>query len=452
MAKSRSAKKAEKSRAQKEREWDDDASSCSSRETGEACSPNYEENPLEFICEALYEKRASVRESALKILVEFLRSSYRYGECDSWKDTLSQQLLSILRKGKAKEVDLASTSITLIVATLGASDWTTGTVNEFLPMLQDTMLNTKQAAAKASATRAYGMLCYIGSDDSETLQTCIGHLTKLVSTANAAAKSEAFNMLALLLSVSAPVGSHISSRMSIYLQSFSKALDDESVEVRGAAGNALVVLNENFGDIFIEDESEDDDRVRFPQNGNETYSNGSAAVQELSNGAEEKHLNGSRDAQKICKDALVDKMNQLATTSWGDESTGKRFNKKERSAQKSTFRHLLGALGGGAGFKEEKIKLKHGDALILESQSHRMVAAAFRTVFASGFQVHIQHNHLLHEIFGYEPRQEKVRLNATQKRMLLSPNSPFKKSQAQQRTKGRVQKNAAKLSFLSYDD
>ncbi len=98
----------------------------------------YEENPLEYITEALYEKRAATREKALTGLVQYLRSSYRFEECESWKETLAERLAACVKKGKAKEATLACTAVALMVATLGQSSdgWTEQLVEEFLPLLR----------------------------------------------------------------------------------------------------------------------------------------------------------------------------------------------------------------------------------------------------------------------------------------------------------------------------
>ena len=85
-----------------------------------------------------HEKRAATREKALAGLVQYLRASYRYEECDSWKETLAERLAACVKKGKAKEVTLACTAAALMVATLGQSSdgFTEQLVEEFLPLLK----------------------------------------------------------------------------------------------------------------------------------------------------------------------------------------------------------------------------------------------------------------------------------------------------------------------------
>ena len=67
-----------------------------------------------------------------------MRSSYRFEECEKWKETLASRLAVCLKKGKARELELGATAIALIVVTLGAydGDWTEQVCEEFLPLLK----------------------------------------------------------------------------------------------------------------------------------------------------------------------------------------------------------------------------------------------------------------------------------------------------------------------------
>ena len=83
---------------------------------------------------------------------------------------------------------------------------------------------------------------------------------------------------------------------------------------------------------------------------------------------------------------------------------------------------------------QTKIKLQHGDSLIISTLSGTLQLNALRRFLAEGFQTHLQHNPLLHQIFGFEPRAEKRdRLTPLEKRMyrslpprssLFSPEKP----------------------------
>ena len=427
MGRSKRGKKA--SKGSQEEDWDDNASvlSVASNESsftqgqGDQFS-TYEENPLEYITEALYEKRTATRESALEGLIQYLRSSYRLEECESWKETLCQRLLGSLKKGKAKEVQLASTAVALIVVTLGADAWTETTVLEFLPLLKQKMTSGASAGAKVAAIRALGVLCFVGSEDSTVLQECIEKVQKLFTASSSDVRSEAYTILALLMSISIPIGNKIVDYMLLYVEHFTKALGDESLEVRTAAGNALVVVNEIFGDMLDNNDEE----------------NGGGS--------------GGGGGGRNLDEEIVEKMNQLATSSWSNEGVNTRMNKKDKANQRRAFRDLVDAMDGKSpNSKDSKIKLKHGDVLVLDTQSLKVTASVFKSLLAQGFQVHLQNNYLLHQIFNFQPRQEKIHLSQLEKKMMFSPNSAAKKSATKERNRDRRQRGAAKLDFYECD-
>ena len=67
---------------------------------------------------------------------------------------------------------------------------------------------------------------------------------------------------------------------------------------------------------------------------------------------------------------------------------------------------------------QTKIKLRHGDSLIIETLAGTVQLNAMRHFLAEGFQIHLQHNPLLHQIFGFEPRGERAdRLTPLEKRL-----------------------------------
>jgi hypothetical protein len=63
----------------------------------------------------------------------------------------------------------------------------------------------------------------------------------------------------------------------------------------------------------------------------------------------------------------------------------------------------------------------------------------------------MQTNDLLHQIFNFQPRQEKIHLSQLEKKMMFSPNSAAKKSQTKETKKGRMQKSASNLDFYQED-
>lgn len=355
-----------------------------------------------------------------------MRSSYRFEECEKWKETLASRLAVCLKKGKARELELGATAIALIVVTLGAydGDWTEQVCEEFLPLLKQKITGTGGPKARVACLRTLGILCFLGTEDSLVLQQCIEKVQKCVSASASEVRSEAYVVLALLLSVSVPIGKQgrkILDHMTMYLETFTKALEDESVDVRTAAGNALVVLREVFGEILDEEDEGED---------GEGEANG-----------------GGGGGKSTMEEEVMEKMTRMATSSWTDEGSGTRMNKRDRSSQRRAFRSLAEAMEGKSPSKESKIKLKHGDVLLLDTHSLRVTAGVFRSLLLSGFQVHMQTNDLLHQVFNFRPRQEKIHLSQLEKKMMFSPNSATKKKQTKTRNKDRMQRTAAKLDF-----
>ena len=67
---------------------------------------------------------------------------------------------------------------------------------------------------------------------------------------------------------------------------------------------------------------------------------------------------------------------------------------------------------------QTKIKLRHGDCLIVDTLVGTVQLNAFRRFLAEGFQTHLQQNPLLHQIFNFEPREERTeRLTPLEKKM-----------------------------------
>ncbi len=53
------------------------------------------------------------------------------------------------------------------------------------------------------------------------------------------------------------------------------------------------------------------------------------------------------------------------------------------------------AQGGDAG--ESRVKLRHGDVLVVDTRAGRVQLDALRRLLAHGFQPHLLHNPLLHQ-------------------------------------------------------
>jgi hypothetical protein len=91
-----------------------------------------------------------------------------------------------------------------------------------------------------------------------------------------------------------------------------------------------------------------------------------------------------------------------------------------------------------------KVKLRHGDLLLVDTLPATITLNYFRRYLGSGFQVHLQFNPLLHAVFDFQPLEERPeRLSAVEKRAYRSPCSAQNKARAQDRRSQRASKGAA---------
>lgn len=78
----------------------------------------------------------------------------------------------------------------------------------------------------------------------------------------------------------------------------------------------------------------------------------------------------------------------------------------------------FGPLQQDGSVAQTKIKLRHGDTLIINTLVGSVQLNAFRRFLAEGFQTHLQHNPLLHQVFEFEPQQERAeRLTPLEKKL-----------------------------------
>ncbi|PNH11803.1 hypothetical protein TSOC_001290 [Tetrabaena socialis] len=121
-----------------------------------------------------------------------------------------------------------------------------------------------------------------------------------------------------------------------------------------------------------------------------------------------------------------------------------RRSRRERASQRSTFRALLASLGG-AEPPATRIRLQHGDCLTVQgvAATHRL--AFLRRFLAGGFQAHLQHNPLMHDVLGFRPAAERPeRMSAAEKRLVRGGQSVGARARAASRGWSRD----AKAEFL----
>lgn len=194
-----------------------------------------------------------------------------------------------------------------------------------------------------------------------------------------------------------------------YLRKLGTLLHNNDVDVRAAAGEAVTVVYDTCDMSTLPESTPTEDGF------------------------------GDEDERRFSVDRLEDivaRMQDLAKNR-GDET---RRSKKDRVVLRSTFRELHSIMEGGEA-PEQKVKLRHGDVLMVDTLVGNVQLNAFRSFLGEGFQVHLLQNSLLHQVFNFRPTLEQPeRLSALEKRMYRSPASAQSKERAQTRKQERDRK------------
>ncbi|KAL6748877.1 hypothetical protein V8C86DRAFT_2866213 [Haematococcus lacustris] len=147
-------------------------------------------------------------------------------------------------------------------------------------------------------------------------------------------------------------------------------------------------------------------------------------------------------------DTILQRMRHLARSA-GPQEQGLRKSRRERSSLKAAFRAILKAVETGKP-PVTKVGLQAGDVLVVDSLAGHTQLAFFRRVLAGGFQAHLQHNPVLHTLFGFTPAtSQPARLSALEKRLLKSPNSAGSRQRTHERRAARAGKQ---LHITEYNE
>lgn len=146
---------------------------------------------------------------------------------------------------------------------------------------------------------------------------------------------------------------------------------------------------------------------------------------------------------------IVSRMRDLAK----NRGDAQRKSKADRRGLRSAFRGLVDVVEDGA-VAAQKVKLRHGDALVVDTLPGVIRLNFFRRLLAEGFQAHLQHNPLLHEVFNFRPRGEPAeRLSGVEKRLYKSQSSAESKERTRQRKAERAMMSSYKgAAFLHGHD
>ncbi len=203
--------------------------------------------------EQLAEKRASTRQGALARLIDQLQLGFEFDFLTERLETLQLYLLNSVRKGDSAEVVLACRALQLVSATLGADS--EKVLEAATPVLHAFLKNTsKGASGRAATAEALGFLAFIGgTGDKDSLQAMALLLDALqnsgassVPEAVSVAVWEAWGLLASSLVPSRLAGEVCAA----HLATLTRFLDDESTDVKTAAGENIALILEAKQAIF----------------------------------------------------------------------------------------------------------------------------------------------------------------------------------------------------------
>ncbi|KAK9836965.1 hypothetical protein WJX81_003040 [Elliptochloris bilobata] len=384
-----------------------------------------DEHPLERLIDALYEKRASTRERALEALAAFLESSYLPDDILDRRDTLLLLFVRSVRSGGAAEAAMAARALALLAINLGAGDASERVFCEARPALEKVAAaGSRAASARIAAVEALAVLAFIAGEEPDDVEGVLTLLAALWGVGAPAVVAAALRGWALVASTLPGVGMG-AEWVERSLAGLEAGLHAGDVDVRGAAGEAIALLYHAAGLAAADASGEDDLGSPGPATPPLAGEDGGARAA------------GMED--------VVARMRDLATNR-GDAS---RRSKRERASLRSTFRGLCAAVeGGDAG--ETRVKLRHGDVLVVDTRAGRVQLDALRRLLGQGFQPHLLHNPLLHQVFNFEPRgQPSERLTRLEKRMFRSPAAEAVKSRQVHRARDRANTAAYKGAMLA---
>lgn len=392
-----------------------------------------------------YESRGSTRERGWERLSSLLRNSVRE-ECWDNAATITGRCQAALKKGSVAEATTAATVLALHVLTLGEPD--ESGFQSVQPDLVRAAKHGKGAAARCAAVDALSLCCFVMSDDEHSTRAAMDDLRGLWAPAPRAAATGGPSAAALRAAAlrgwtflftslnSLPDASAVEA----LLPALAALLHDGDVEVRAAAGEAIAVVYQTCGlddleSILEEDEEdegdEDDDEEEEPAGAGKQQQQQRRPRQQAADGDA-----GSTGSGVSGLSEVVGRMKDLATNR-GDRQ---RRSKRERASLRGAFREITRVIEDGD-VRETKIKLRHGDTLLINTLNGNVCMGYLRRFLAGGFQVHLQSNPLLHAVFGYEPLSERPgRLTALEKRAFRSPSSAASKQRTQQRKGQRAHK------------
>ncbi len=417
---SSSPPRAEKgSRANSEADWDDGAStaSASGRSGGggrQALDDGEEEQNCDLFAaavEMLREKRAATRVAGLERLQELMTARLQDEECAFRSDTVAALALGCARRGAADEAAAALRVLGLHAVTLGGADACAAIFRDAAPALEALVRTGKAEAVRAEAAETLAMLCFVGAEEPGEALRAMGLLASVAHAAPPRVAEAATRGWSLLLTT-VPARRVAGAFVEEHLRRFDALLHADDVELRVAAGEALALLFVTFDLGALPDSSAGGDgEARGAGDGGTADGEGADAAGDGAAGAS--HTQRLED--------ITARMQALATNR-GDGAAARR-SKGDRADLRKAFRELA-AVVGGAPPAEQRVGLRHGDAVAVATLAGHCQLNAFRRYLGGGLAVHLQENALCWQVFRYRPISDAPeRMTGRQKRLLRSPST-----------------------------
>lgn len=353
--------------------FNDDASVVSNASSGTYMKDEGEENNEDLSGDELFEeklreamdmasqKSATGRTNALRSLCNAFLKRQVPEFVEERRLTLCDIVDRALKRGKGQEQQAAAGLAILICVQLGLSASTEDVYKELQSTLTTLMLDPAQSAkSRGAMALALGLLCFLTCDVPD-FKDILENLEKVfkpscVEGANlkpeiTAMHTEALSTWTTLLTVMSP--SKSMNFLENHIDNLSHVLDSADVDLRIAAGEAIVVLYENAVEVDEED----------------AYS---------------------------LVESVIDQLKQLATDSQKFRS------KKDRKEQKSSFRDFLKTIEENEDYYE-KVNINNREVLEIVSWSQKCQYDSLCKVLSSGMNFYLTENELVRDVFQLGP-------------------------------------------------
>lgn len=385
---------------------DDGVGITSGEDTAEELSQDaiYEEK-LKEAMDLASQKSASGRVNALDAISRAFVKKYIPDFVDDRRVTLTDIVERSIEKGKGSEITSACNLAVLLCLQLDGVD-TIQEVYGDLKSLLITVLHDASASpgARASVALALATVCFLASEEGE-LETIMAALEKIflsnpivpqisaVTAEQSALTTAAVSSWSLLLTELPNATSY--AYLVNHLNKFEALLDSPDVDLRIAAGEAVIVLFEN---AFEHDE----------------------------------------EGATIKIESIVPKLQELA------KDSHKYRSKKDRKEQKSNFRDYVKTVEDGETYSE-KFVINKREILEIESWSQKKQYDCLCRVLGSGMNLHLSENVMLRDIFDLGdpiPALSEMHSSRPSKQERLIANQMASKVRTQARGRHRDKRSA----------